>query len=333
MHRQWLFHFQRRSSAPVSPSRPLSLLLLLPLQTQRTSSRISQSQIAAILEARPIVDSDGKVCAVYGGIPDDVDFMENVHNPAVEALEQARAEASISEARTFHRRGNFAAISGGVSYGGGKLRPGPVVNGVINATIFQSLIGNAAFIRLAGFASSLFATWAPNLFDFYVDYMGLFFSKYSDMCRPFLNSIWSACTFNLGPWTCALGHRDFANLAFRWCSITALGFFDHVKGGHLILWDCKLILEFPPGCTILVPSAAIFHSNIPISMSERRYSFTQYTSGGIFRWVEHDFQMEKQYFANLTKDQIKEEQELGLQRAVDGAGLFSTIKELKSMAA
>lgn len=151
--------------------------------------------------------------------------------------------------------------------------------------------------------------------------------------RPFINSIWCACTFNLGPYTCALGHRDFANLAFGWCAITALGFFDYTKGGHLVLWDCKLVLEFPPGSTILIPSAAIFHSNIPISAGESRYSFTQYTAGGIFRWVEHGFRTEDEYLATLSKEELKEEQELGLERAVIGAGLFSTLKELKSMAA
>ncbi|KAF8214502.1 hypothetical protein K438DRAFT_1749610 [Mycena galopus ATCC 62051] len=32
---------------------------------------------------RPIVDRDGKVCAVYGGMPDDEGFMTCVHDPAV----------------------------------------------------------------------------------------------------------------------------------------------------------------------------------------------------------------------------------------------------------
>ncbi|KAF8146094.1 hypothetical protein K438DRAFT_1481946, partial [Mycena galopus ATCC 62051] len=45
-----------------------------------------------------------------------------------------------------------------------------------------------------------------------------------------------------------------------------------------------LILEFRPGTTILIPSAAIFHSNIPIAVGKHCYSFTQYT-GGLFRWL------------------------------------------------
>ncbi|KAJ7104923.1 hypothetical protein C8R44DRAFT_639793, partial [Mycena epipterygia] len=176
----------------------------------------------------------------------------------------------------------------------------------------------------------LFANWAPNLYDFYVDYMGEFYSTNPHLRRPFLNGIWSAVTFNLGPMTCALGHCNFANLAFGWCAITALGFFDYTKGGHLILWDCKLVLEFPPGTTILIPSATIYHSNIAIASGEQRYSFTQYTAGGLFRRVEHGYKTEEEYFATLSPEE-KEEKQLGLEWASEGAGLFSTLAELKAM--
>ncbi|KAJ6472763.1 hypothetical protein C8R47DRAFT_1221770 [Mycena vitilis] len=238
---------------------------------------------------------------------------------------------SISEERQSHRRGVFTQLTAGVSFGGGQVQPGALVNGAINAAILASLLSSDPFIRLAGFATGLFATWAPNLFDFYRDYMGRFYRRYTHLKRPFLNGIFSACTFNLGPHTCALGHRDFANFALGWCPITAFGRFDYKKGGHLILWDCRLILEFPPGCTIIIPSAAIFHSNIPIAPHERRYSFTQYTAGGLFRWVEHGFKTEEEYLATLTAEGRREEKELGLRRAREAAAMFSTLDELKAM--
>ncbi|KAJ7320992.1 hypothetical protein DFH08DRAFT_917279 [Mycena albidolilacea] len=170
--------------------------------------------------------------------------------------------------------------------------------------------------------TSVFANWAPRLFNFYVIYITLLYARYTHLCCSFKNSIFSACTFNLGPHTCALGYHDFANLAFGWCTITALGDFDYKKGSCL----------FPLGCTILIPSAAIYHSNIPINDKEHRYSFTQYTAGGLFRWVEQDFKMEEEYFVPLSAEQEKEkeEKELKLARAEAGAGLYSTIDKLKA---
>ncbi|KAJ6459375.1 hypothetical protein C8R47DRAFT_1327991 [Mycena vitilis] len=193
-------------------------------------------------EARPILDSSGRVAAVFGGMPDEPDFMANVHDPAVEAMEDARTRASISEERQSHRRGVFTQLTAGVSFGGGQVQPGALVNGAINAAILASLLSSDPFIRLAGFAT-----------------------------------------------------------------------------------------EFPPGCTIIIPSAAIFHSNIPIAPHERRYSFTQYTAGGLFRWVEHGFKTEEEYLATLTAEGRREEKELGLRRAREAAAMFSTLDELKAM--
>ncbi|KAJ7164128.1 hypothetical protein C8R46DRAFT_1036067 [Mycena filopes] len=280
-------------------------------------------------DARPIVDAAGKVFGVHAGHPDDPNWMRDVHDPAVQAMEEARAQCKVSQERRYHRRGNWPPLSAGDSHGGGQIQPGALVNGVINTAILCSLLSNIAFIRLAGFATGVFANWAPNLFQYYTIRIQRFYKRYTHLRRPFLNSIWSACTFNLGPRTCSLGHRDFANLAFGWCAITALGDYDYTKGGHLILWDCKLILEFPPGTTILIPSAAIFHSNIGIGPNEHRYSFTQYTAGGIFRWIEHGFRSEEEYMRSLSKEEQERERKEAKGRWSMGAGLYSTLAELR----
>ncbi|KAJ7271608.1 hypothetical protein C8J57DRAFT_1435286 [Mycena rebaudengoi] len=175
-------------------------------------------------------------------------------------------------------------------------------------------------IPLSSSLTGVFTNWAPCLFDYYVKHMRPFYAGNPHLCHPFLNGIWSACTFNMGPKTCALGHRDFANLAFGWCSIMALGYFNYTKGRHLILWDCKLVID-----------AAIFHSNIPIAAKgETWYLFTQYTAGGLFCWVQHGFQLEEEYFDSLTPEEAKWERAEGQERWRMGAGLFSMMEELQS---
>ncbi|KAF7371364.1 hypothetical protein MSAN_00772500 [Mycena sanguinolenta] len=237
-------------------------------------------------ETCPIVDSTGRIIAIFAGHEDDPNFHQNMHNPAAAAMADALEKCSVLEEKTFHWHGNFTTLTTGQSHGGGQLQPGTLANGVINTAVLACLIGNTAFIQLAGFATAVFSNWAPFVYEYYVIHMRQFYGRNPHLKRPFLNSIWLACTFNLGPQTCTLGHCDFANLSFGMCAITALGDFDYHKGGHLILWDCCLILEFPPGCTILIPSAILYHSNIPVAAGKWRYSFTQYTAGGIFRWEE-----------------------------------------------
>ena len=154
---------------------------------------------------------------------------------------------------------------------------------------------------------------------------------HGDLHQNFLNGAWAAATVNFGPRTACFKHKDFNNLAFGWCAITSLGNFDPSCGGHLILWELGLVITFPAGSTVLIPSACISHSNTTIRTHETRYSFTQYSAGGLFRWVERGFQKKEEFFASLNEDQLDAERQREEGRLQWGLSLFSTIDELRSM--
>ncbi|KAJ7231193.1 hypothetical protein C8J57DRAFT_1533803 [Mycena rebaudengoi] len=153
------------------------------------------------LDARPIVDQSGKVFSVHAGHLDDSNWMVNVYDPA----------------------GNFGSLTDSNTHGTGQMKPSAFVNSVINTATLVMLLMINPFIRLAGFATGIFENWAPWLYDYYIVNMHQFYQHNPHLKWPFLNGIFSACTFNLE-------HRDFANLAFGWCAITALGNFDWKKG-------------------------------------------------------------------------------------------------------
>lgn len=138
----------------------------------------------------------------------------------------------------------------------------------------------------------------------------------------------STAAFNFGPRTVCLPHVDFSNLPFLWCFIWALGWYNWRKGGHIILWDFKVVIEFPPGSLAAIPSGVCRHSNTRIHQDETRYSFTQYSSGGNFRWVDHDFMSEKEFASKMTASEAEEEEDRKRARWVMGLNLFSTLEEL-----
>lgn len=109
----------------------------------------------------------------------------------------------------------------------------------------------------------------------------------------FPNNVFAAATFNVGPRTVTRRHRDHLNLAYGPCAITAFGTYNPKTGGHIVLHNLRLIIEFPPMATIIIPSAIVDHSNIGIADGERRYSFTQYSAAGLFRWVDCGYQSKK----------------------------------------
>ena len=145
----------------------------------------------------------------------------------------------------------------------------------------------------------------------------------SQLKRNFTRSPFSCATFNVGPRTVTVGHTDHLNLPCGWCSITALGDFNPKLGGHLALWDLKMVIEFPPGSTILIPSAILRHSNTPVGPDERRYSLTQFSPGGIFRWVACGFQSTRD--AGVSAQDLNR---MGPSRWAQGLAMLSTWGEL-----
>jgi hypothetical protein len=184
----------------------------------------------------------------------------------------------------------------------------------------------ATLMLLAG----VFKTWAPKLYKYYETKLGQLYARTPSLEVNFKNSIWTAATFNFGPQTVAFKHRDSANLAFGLCAITALGQFDSKRGGHLILWDMELVIEFPPGATILIPSALLTHSNAPVQPGEVRMSLTQYCAGGLFRWVDQGFQTAGDFEAADKKGKERFDQK-AKERWQMGIDLFSTLSELKAL--
>lgn len=134
-----------------------------------------------------------------------------------------------------------------------------------------------------------FASYAPRLFSFCDETLTQLEGEHPPLCRPFPGSPFSSLSFNFGPSACTFPHRDYRNLSWGWCSVTSFGDYDYTKGGHLILWDFKIAVEFPPHSTIFIPSAILEHSNTAIRPGERRSSITQYNSAGLFRWVAYGF--------------------------------------------
>ncbi|KAF9059936.1 hypothetical protein BDP27DRAFT_1233918, partial [Rhodocollybia butyracea] len=174
-----------------------------------------------------------------------------------------------------------------------------------------------------------FQLWAPRVYAEYEHVNGVLRQKMR--IRPnFAGGIFLGAAFNFGSNVWTYKHRDQLNWAFGWCAITALGQFDARRSAQLILWELKLVIDFPHAATILLPSAVITHSNTVVHPDDRRNSFTQFSAGAIFRWVENGCR---------TEVKFAEEDPEGYEAMVAGKStaverrmsLFSTVDELCSL--
>ncbi|KAJ7115401.1 hypothetical protein C8R44DRAFT_629022, partial [Mycena epipterygia] len=276
----------------------------------------------------PIVDAQGRIVAVLAGQPRDPTYAAAVENAYALITEQASL-VHFPAALSHHRRGPYPTINIGLAYAKGQRAPSWLHAHSQYTSIVERLIGEACVQRLATYASAAFRLWAPRLYFYYKDHNDTLHApgNFPHLRRMFAKSVFSSATFNFGPNVWTYKHRDVLNLPFGWCAVLALGLFDPTKGGHLVLWDLELIIEFPAGATILLPSATIAHSNIPVQAGDSRASFTQYTGGGLLRYIDNGFRTE----AELQEEDPEEYARRCAEkdgRWEMGLGLFSTIDEI-----
>ncbi|KAJ7172954.1 hypothetical protein C8R43DRAFT_873833 [Mycena crocata] len=276
-------------------------------------------------DARPLVDAQGRIFAVLAGQPRDPTYAAAVHRVYQKMTEEAAGVHFPYDLR-HHRRGLFAAVNVGLSYGKGQRVPCWLQNGAYTDMVSR-LLKDPDVERMANFASATFYLWAPRLYGYYREHQEALHKHLPHLGYIFGRSVFSCAAFNFGPNVWTFRHRDVLNCPFGWCAIQSGGPFDHTKGGHLVLWDLKLVIEFPAGALVLIPSATINHSNIPVQDGDKRVSFTQFTAGGLMRFVDNGFQTEAELEA---ADPVEYARVVAMKdtRWEMGVNLFSTMDEL-----
>ncbi|KAI0795175.1 hypothetical protein BC629DRAFT_1286708, partial [Irpex lacteus] len=234
-----------------------------------------------------LVDSAGRVIGVFVGPPTGDPTWPAVMKGVEAALAEAKRTLRFSKKQD--RRGTFKTIAAGLSYGGGQTRPGVLHHSKHNQQVLQRLLDNKAVTRVMGYQEALFRWYFPKVCHEYYENMKALLAHYPEFKPLKENSAFAATTFNFGPRVVTYEHTDSGNKANGICPIFCTGDFDADVGGHLILRQLKLLVRFPPGSVALIPSATLMHGNVSVQPGERRQSMTQYTAGGLFRWVQYGF--------------------------------------------
>ncbi|KAH6907642.1 hypothetical protein BKA70DRAFT_1223452 [Coprinopsis sp. MPI-PUGE-AT-0042] len=217
---------------------------------------------------KPIVDSKtDKVFAVLVAAPNDPTYRSACAKVA-DVLESHGRSGKFTNEELRHKCGTFPAVNVGISYGQGSVKPGNLRNK--DPRMVAALLANVHIQRVAVFASYALSMWFPNFYSYAKEHLDSLYATVPGLSRNFLRSVYPRAAFNLGPGVCTLPHLDVMNCPFGLCSIQAFGDFDYKKGGHLVLADLKLVIEFPPGSLILMPSATLQHANTPTEASLKK---------------------------------------------------------------
>ncbi|KAI9429656.1 hypothetical protein H4582DRAFT_2064922 [Lactarius indigo] len=247
-------------------------------------------------QSHPLLDREKRIIGVLVGQPRSQSSWENAKSGAFAALRAAAGLMTFMDKELTNRRGAFPCVSHGISFGNGQKEPRYLRHLEPNRTVLEGIMGDPSIQRICNFGSSAFKIYGAKNY------------RYMKATVEALRASRDSCSDE--------------KLKLRRP-------YDSKWGGHLVLWDFKLVIEFPPGSTVLIPSALIKHSNTPVQTGETRFCIVQYAAGGLFRWVENGFRSDEDRRASSSEEQLQAYISEQGARWAKAAGMYTTLDELR----
>ncbi|KAJ3567918.1 hypothetical protein NP233_g6052 [Leucocoprinus birnbaumii] len=243
---------------------------------------------------RPLVTTEGHVIGALIHAPEREDFHENARQ-CFNLIQKLGATLPPVHP---HRRGTHKAIHMGVLHGGGSKVPVIIDNRTVDKmSVERTILDSEIITKHISHSSAALELWFPKQAVVCCENLLALLNHSGELAPNSYSSSFPTLTVNFDNVVCHK-HLDDQNYPYSLCSIQPLGPFNPDEGGHLILWDMKRIIRFPPHTTILIPSALLMHSNVAIPEGQQRASIIQYAPAELFRYVENGFATDKYLSAN-----------------------------------
>ncbi|KAJ6449414.1 hypothetical protein C8R47DRAFT_1084721 [Mycena vitilis] len=240
---------------------------------------------------RTVHAQDKSLVLVLGGYPRNRQWHKTVTDPATRDC-----EAAIRDLRQPQEDIDAKlrpALSGGVGDTFNEpIVPTPPYGHVLNALVFFQLFSTLAMKRLAGYGSILLQIYCKAAHSRLQAQKEEFLKRYPEAMYPSDTSVYSAATFDFG------APRRTANPTATKPPLGAC-----LKGGHIILWDLGLVITFPAGASILIPTGLVRYSFVRVRPGESRYSLLQWAGAGMGRWFENGQRTDADFGARATREE------------------------------
>ncbi|KAJ7687064.1 hypothetical protein B0H14DRAFT_2421890 [Mycena olivaceomarginata] len=111
-------------------------------------------------------------------------------------------------------------------------------------------------------------------------------------------------------------------------AVTALGAYNHTKGGHVISWDDHAMIELPAGATVLVPAGAKHMSFAPVGPNETRYLLRQFCHASVFRWVHKRGHSDREFETYASERELAIWEKVRGNRGRTGLDMFTRLRDV-----
>ncbi|KAJ2935881.1 hypothetical protein H1R20_g1211, partial [Candolleomyces eurysporus] len=252
-----------------------------------------------------IEENTDKIMIVMASQPDDPTYQKCQLRVTDKVLEVGKAAEFTAEELHHKRASESAALNHGIFHRVGTSGPVNLSNGKCTQ-LLEDLVKDPDICRMASFADASFKTWSPKVYEEIENKLEQLYDHSPSLSLPFECCVLPCAAFNFGP----------------------QGPLTQSKGGHLVIEELKLFIQFPPGANILIPSALVKHGNTPVGQGEVRLSFTVFCPGRLVRWVNNDFQTQEDLRKRVGKKKFEERMKLKETRWKEGLEKICTVQEL-----
>ncbi|KAJ7666210.1 hypothetical protein DFH06DRAFT_1322829 [Mycena polygramma] len=248
-----------------------------------------------------VTTPDKRMTLLLGGRPRDRYWTEEVVKPATAECQQAAG--SIHRTETEETSGVPPVLTGGVGSTFNQdefLSSRAAYGSILNMLVFFQLFTSIAMLRLVAYGNRLLEHYCLVAFIALRADKDKFLSYNPSVLYPTDSSVYSAATFEFGGPHYRASPSAAQGEPGTWNVLTALGTFQPMHGGHLIVWDLGLVTNFPAGTTILIP-ACLRYSFVKVREGEHRYSLLQWSGSGIGRWYRNGRKSDLEFAVKATK--------------------------------
>ncbi|KAK7018524.1 hypothetical protein R3P38DRAFT_3200902 [Favolaschia claudopus] len=254
---------------------------------------------------RPVF-SKKRLVLMLGGRTHTGEYQRDVLDPV---LRDCTRERDAFRARHPDATPESTVLSGGIGDGFNRheLRDrAPVVGHFADTLAFIAIFSTFAMCNLIGFANGLLKYFCPTAYDTLAEDKKDMLDRNPQAFFPCEASIFSAATLELGgPHFNIRDHKgDLRDLEpAGWNILTALGKYKSFHGGHVIFWQLGLVVQFPPGSSILLPAGLINYSFVKVDPDETRFSLLQWAGGGVRRFLDNGGRLDMDFAAKATPNE------------------------------
>ncbi|KAJ7106118.1 hypothetical protein C8R43DRAFT_1140605 [Mycena crocata] len=241
------------------------------------------------------------VVLLLAGCSRDGDWLKDVVEPATFQCDLAMNSATQAPGDE-----SAPALAGGVGTTFNDEQPpfghtGPGM--VLNTVVFFQLMASMAMKCLLGFGNRFLEVYCTVAFSALQAQKDLFLQHDPCAMYPSDASVFSAASVEFGGpprGQASTGVPDRYE-AGSWSILCALGKYSSVHGGHVIFWDLGLVIAFPSGSTILIPTGLVRYSFVKVREGERRYSVLQWAGSGLTRWALNGGRTDVEFAGHATE--------------------------------